>query len=366
MKETPLHSKHIENGAKMTAFGGWDMPLKFTSINEEHMTVRQKVGIFDVSHMGELILQGDGALEFMSEHCTQDVTKSKNDQLKYAHILNEKGGIIDDTIVTKLSDDSCYIVPNAGRTPVVLDWLIKEGGEKFVTDISHDTVMLAIQGPKAVDIIKKIFDNDITDLGFFNAVHDEINPDIMKKFDNEWKMGETPIIQRSGYTGEDGFEIVLPNEAGIALWDAFSAVDDAPTPCGLGARDTLRLEYGFLLSGQDFDKTRTTIETGWVKQSVDWDHDFVGKEKLQEIKGSEHQLLKGMVMIDKGIARHGYEIYDGDEKIGVVTSGTRSPMLKKGIALGYLDKGYHEEGTEVLIEIRGEKKKAEVKNPPFV
>ncbi|MFO8110547.1 MAG: glycine cleavage system aminomethyltransferase GcvT [Thermoplasmata archaeon] len=364
MKKTSLYEKYPE--ARMTKFGGWEMPLTFSSINKEHMAVRNKAGIFDVSHMGELYLEGDDALEFMSKHCTMDITESKNMQLKYAHILNEEGGIIDDTIVTRLGEDSCYIVPNAGRTPVIKKWLEEHGGDEFITDISDETVMIALQGPESVDIMKQICEEDVSDMDFFTALPVKINKEVMEVFDKDWPMADTPLIQKSGYTGEDGFEIVLPAESGQVLWEQFLELKEPPTPCGLAARDSLRLEFGFLLSGQDFDESRTTIETGWHKNAVNWDHDFVGKKALEDIKGTDHQLLKGIMMEDRGIPRRGYTVFDSDKKIGQVTSGTRSPVLKKGIALAYLDPGYHEEGTEIQVEIRGNKKKAKVKNPPFL
>ncbi|MFO8110437.1 MAG: glycine cleavage system aminomethyltransferase GcvT [Thermoplasmata archaeon] len=364
MKKTPLHEKYPE--AKMTEFGGWEMPLTFSGTNKEHFAVRNKAGMFDVSHMGELYLKGDGALEFMSKHCTMDITKSKNMQLKYAHILNEKGGIIDDTIVTRLDDDSCYIVPNAGRTPVIKEWLEEHGGDKCITDISDETVMIALQGPKSVDIMKQVCDEDVSDMDFFTARSVKINEDVMKPFDKKWPMTDAPLVQKSGYTGEDGFEIVLPVESGKVLWEQFLELKDPPVPCGLSVRDILRLEFGFLLSGQDFNEERTTIETGWQKHTVNWDHDFVGKDALEKIKEKKHQILKGLVMIDRGIPRNGYSVLDGDKKIGEITSGTRSPAIKKGIALAYLDPGYHEEGTEVFVDIRGKQNKAEVKNPPFI
>ncbi len=342
------------------------MPLKFTGINDEHLSVREKAGVFDVSHMGNLYLQGDGAIEFISEHCTMDIKEADMDQLKYAHMLNEDGGIVDDTIVTKLTENSCFIVPNAGNTQKVMDWLIEKGGEEYVEDVTMDTVMLALQGPDAEDVLSQICDQDISDIEFFRAKKVEINDEVMDAFDDDWPMAGSPVVQRSGYTGEDGFEITLPNEAGVTLWEQLQSLEEGPTRCGLGARDTLRIEFGFLLSGQDFDESRNTIETGWAEQAIEWDHDFLGKEKLEEVKDSDHQLLKGLEMIDRGIPRNGYDIYDGDEKVGVVTSGTRSPSLKKGIALGYLDPGYQEDDKELNIEIRGEKRAAKVTSPPFV
>ncbi|MFW6144146.1 MAG: glycine cleavage system aminomethyltransferase GcvT [Candidatus Natronoplasma sp.] len=366
MKETALNQKHKEAGARMTNFGGWNMPLKFMSINKEHRAVREKVGIFDVSHMGEIVLSGEGAIEFMSEHCTMNIVESAVDQLKYGHILNEDGGILDDTIVTKLSEDSCYIVPNAGNNEKIYDWFKEKGGEEYITDVTEDTVMLAIQGPDAEETLQKLTEEDLSEIEFFRAKQIPINDEIMDKFDDEWPLSDKPVVQRSGYTGEDGFEVALPNEAGVELWEQLMALDEPPTRCGLGARDTLRIEFGFLLSGQDFDESRTTIETGWEEQAVEWDHDFLGKEKLEEMKEKDHQMLKGLVMKEKGIPRHGYDIFGGEDKIGEITSGTRSPSLEKGIALGYLDPGYQEEGTAVQIKIRDDKREAEVKNPPFV
>ncbi|MBS3816582.1 MAG: glycine cleavage system aminomethyltransferase GcvT [Candidatus Thermoplasmatota archaeon] len=366
MKETALYSKHTDAGARMTNFGGWEMPLKFTSINEEHESVREAAGIFDVSHMGEIYLEGDGAIEFISEHCTMDIVDSEVNQLKYAHMLNEDGGILDDTIVTKLSEDSCYIVPNAGNNEEIYNWFAEKGGEDYITDLTEETVMLALQGPDAEKLLQELADEDVSEIGFFQAKQIPINDEIMDEFDSDWPMSDTPIVQRSGYTGEDGFEIALPNDAGVELWEQLQELEDSPTRCGLGARDTLRIEFGFLLSGQDFDESRTTLETGWAEDAIEWDHEFIGKEKLEEKKDEDLQLLKGLMMKEKGIPRHGYDIFDGDEKIGEVTSGTRSPTLKEGIALGYLDPGYQEEGTEVQVEIRDDKREAEVTNPPFI
>ncbi|MEF8873671.1 MAG: glycine cleavage system aminomethyltransferase GcvT [Candidatus Thermoplasmatota archaeon] len=366
MKETVLNSKHVEAGARMTKFGGIEMPLKFTSINKEHRAVRERVGVFDISHMGEILLEGDGAIEFISEHCTMDIVESEVDQLKYAHMLNEDGGIIDDTIVTKLSEDSCYIVPNAGNNEKIYDWFKEREGGDYITDLTDETVMLAIQGPDAEKTLQELTDEDLSDIEFFYSKQIPINDEIMEKFDDDWPMSDKPIVQRSGYTGEDGFEVALPNEAGIELWEQLMSLEEGPTRCGLGARDTLRIEFGFLLAGQDFDESRTTIETGWEEQAVEWDHEFLGKEKLEEIKEEDHQMLKGFLMQEKGIPRHGYEIFDGEEKVGEVTSGTRSPTLKKGIALGYVDPGYQEEETTVEIKIREDKREAEVTNPPFV
>ncbi len=366
MKKTPLNDSHIESGAKMVNFGGWEMPLVFSSITDEHHAVRNKCGIFDVSHMGEILLKGEGAIEFITEHCTMDITKSKKNQLKYAHILNEEGGIIDDTIVTRLSDDSCYIVPNAGKTDQVYRWFSEHGGGEYMEDISDRTVMIAVQGPDVVDVMNNVCKEDVSDITFFNARSIELNEEIMDVFDEKWPLADAPLVQRSGYTGEDGFEIVLPEEAGKLFWKQLLELKKAPLRCGLGARDTLRLEFGFLLSGQDFDETRTTIETGWADKCVEWKHDFVGKKRLEEMKEKEHQTLKGILMVDRGIARKGYKIFDDEKEIGVVTSGTRSISLKQGIALGYLDPRYQEEGTEIQIEIRGDKRKAKVKNPPFI
>ncbi|MFW6142329.1 MAG: glycine cleavage system aminomethyltransferase GcvT [Candidatus Saliniplasma sp.] len=366
MKETALCKLHEEAGAKMTKFAGYRMPLKFTSITKEHMAVRKKAGLFDVSHMGEILIKGEGAIEFISKHLTQDISDSEINEVKYAHILNKDGGILDDTLVSRLTEDSCYIVPNAGNNERIYDWLADNGGGDYLTDITYDTVMLALQGPEAQRILSSICKEDISDIEFFRSKQLEINDKVMNTFDDSWPMLDKPLIQRSGYTGEDGFEIVVPEEAGRTLWEQILSVEDPPARCGLGARDTLRLEFGFLLSGQDFDESRTTVETGWGEHAVDWEHDFVGKKALEEVKGTDHQMLRGMIMQDKGIPRSGYSVYDADEKIGEVTSGTRSPILKKGIAMGYLDSGYHEEGTEVQIEIRGEKKKAKVKNPPFI
>jgi len=364
MKRTPLYDEHVKLGAKMTEFGGWEMPLLYEGIVKEHMAVRQKAGIFDVSHMGDLYIHGKDAGNFLSRMTTGDFNKLKVGSAKYVHILNEEGKIKDDAIGYRLSEEEYLFVPNAGPTPMIEEWF-KSHSDGFDVEIENhtdDLVCIAFQGPEARKMLSNI-SKDASETKFFKMRWADLG---LQREGAEGFLSyfsDKSLISGTGYTGEDGFEIITLRNQGIELWKKL--IEMGAVPCGLGARDTLRLEKGFLLSGQDFNEDRTTLETGW-DFVIDWDHDFIGKDALMKQKErGDYDLWMGLIM-EKGIARHGYEVYKDGEKIGVVTSGTKSPVLGKGIAMAYLKREYAKKGEKVQVDVRGKLYDADVVKTPFV
>ncbi len=364
MKRTPLYDEHVALGAKMTEFGGWEMPLQYDGIIKEHMAVRENAGIFDVSHMGDLIIKGKDAGKFLSYVTTGDFEGLKEGNAKYTHILNEKGKIKDDMIAYRLSDDEYLAVPNAGTTPMIEEWFRKHlgGFEIEMENLTDELVCIAFQGPKSRELMKKISD-DAAEVKFFKSGWADLGLGTEDAKGPLSRFSEESLVSGTGYTGEDGFEIITLREQGKKLWKKLIEMDIQP--CGLGARDTLRLEKGFLLSGQDFNEDRTTLETGW-DFVIDWDHDFIGKDALLKQKeNGDYDKFRGIVM-EKGIARHGQKVYHMGKEIGTVTSGTKSPVLGKGIALAYLSREHAEKGNKVEVDIRGKMSEGVVVKPPFV
>jgi aminomethyltransferase len=392
MLRTPLYDLHVKLGAKMVPFGGWEMPLQYSSIIEEHMAVRKAAGIFDVSHMGDIIVRGDGAKQLLAELLTNNVEDLPVDKGLYCHILNDEGRIIDDTIVYHFEEGMYLMVPNAATTERVLAWVRAHADKQEIIDVSRRLACIALQGPKAAEILENL---TFSDLGAMKRNSSELtvlfaDPEITEGIINRYQpsgflcdivatkckpntkgqlgFNETGYLCRTGYTGEDGFEILVENSAAPVLWQAMLKVGEqlGIRPCGLGARDTLRLEMGFLLSGTDFDGGQTSLETGppWV---VKMQREFIGKAALAKQQAADdHPRLVCLELMEKGIPRHGYEIVVGGNVIGKVTSGTLSPCLKKGIAMGYVRPPFTKEGTEVEIVIRGASAKAKVVRPPFV
>ena len=370
MKYTALHDIHIDMGAKMTEFAGYDMPLWYTSIIEEHKAVRDSVGVFDVSHMGDIILEGSDATDFLSYILPTDFSKVNVWKATYTAFINHKGVLIDDTIVTKLAEDRYLLVPNAATANIIYHWLFALGGGYNVNikNVTSEYSCLAIQGPNAEKTLQKIVEEDLSKIGFFEASYVSLKGLNIK---NNELSGNKAFISRTGYTGEDGFEIIVPNENAKELW--FRTLDAGKEfgikPCGLGARDTLRMEKGFLLSGQDFHpqhEPRTPLEAGisWI---INWDHEFLGKDVLIKMKEEKkYELFRGIVMKERGIPRHGYKLYKDNEEIGYLTSGTMSPTLGVGIGLGYVKRPYIKVGTEIYVDIRGKKVKAEIRKPRLV
>ncbi|UCE45657.1 MAG: glycine cleavage system aminomethyltransferase GcvT [Methanobacteriota archaeon] len=379
MKTTPLHEEHVISGARMMPFAGWDMPIQYTSVIEEHMAVREHCGAFDVSHMGDLLIRGAGARNLMERLMTNDVASAPVGRCVYSHILDEQGRIIDDTIVMTIAEDEFLVVPNAATTERVSGWIRKHIDGRELLDISDFVATIAVQGPSAAAVLERITSADLSRVRFFwgafvmlDGVDWSRKPsgDLLKgrAYLGGEVRGVPALLSRTGYTGEDGFEIACENEAASTLWRALldRGAEHGLRRAGLGARDTLRLEKGFLLSGTDFDGTQTPFQTGptWVTK---FNHDFIGREALEMQKGvGEYTVLVGMIMNGRGVPRHGYDVVSGSNVVGRVTSGTMSPVLRKGIALGYVPREYAQPGTNLQIRVRNDLVDAEVVSTPFI
>jgi len=380
MHKTPIHDEHLALGAKMVWFAGWDMPIQYTSIIDEHMTVRQRSGAFDVSHMGDFLIKGKNAGILMDTLCTNEVQCQPTGRCVYSHILDDQARIQDDTIVTALGEDEFFMVPNAATTPKMRKWVEGHAHGQELHDMSTELACVAVQGPTAMEVLTQLTTADLSTMKFFWAGFVQLDridaqgpkptTPLLKdrKMINGAGRGASAFVSRTGYTGEDGFEIVVENADAVAVWRAVIEKGNqfGLKPSGLGARDTLRLEKALLLSGTDFDGAQTSLQTGpgWV---VDWKHEFIGKQALARQKASGgYDKLVCMTAKDRGIPRHGYEIMSGGAKVGSVTSGTLSPVLKKGIAMGYVPLDLAKEGTEVQIKVRDSILPAEIVKPPFV
>ncbi|MBZ6493348.1 glycine cleavage system aminomethyltransferase GcvT [Natrinema longum] len=360
LQTPPLRGIHDERGAKFTEFGGWDMPVEFDSIQTEHAAVREDVGVFDVSHMGQIHVTGPDATALMQRLTSNDVSRLAVGDSQYAAITDEDGIIVDDTVVYRLpdeSDDPTYLfVPNAGTDEATHErWLSYRNEwelEATVDNRTDEYAMFAVQGPNAADRLERVTDESVADLARFEARYATID-------------GVDCWTARTGYTGEDGFELIVPWAAAEETWTAFDC-----QPCGLGARDTLRIEAGLLLAGQDFDaesNPRTPYEAG-IGFTVALETEFVGRDALAAIEeaGVDERLV-GFQLIDRGVPRHGYDITNAESRvIGTVTSGTMSPTVEKPIGLGYVPVAYAEPGTTLQVVVRGQSKKARVETTPFI
>jgi aminomethyltransferase len=359
MKESVLTPVHQHLGAKMAPFAGYNMPIQYpTGINEEHDTVRNEVGVFDVSHMGEFIIQGADALDLIQRLTTNDASELTVGQVQYSCITNERGGIIDDILVYRLGGEKYMLVVNASNIEKDWDWIVAHNSKGVkLANTSGFTSMLSVQGPYAIDTLQKLTPVSLKDIPYYHFKTGTLYgiPDV--------------IISNTGYTGAGGFEIYLTKNLSVELWNAiFSAGRSYRIrPIGLGARDTLRLEMGYCLYGNDIDDNITPFEAGlgWVTKFC---KDFTGWRVLQDQKNKgTKSALVGIMMEDKGIPRHGYRIMNSDqEPVGIITSGTQSPTLKTGIGLGYVDAHLKQPGTPLLIEIRNQLHKAKVCRLPFV
>lgn len=361
MKPTPFLDKHIALGAKMGPFAGYNMPISYTGINDEHQAVRQAAGVFDVSHMGEFILKGSGALDLIQRITTNDASKLTSGKAQYSCMTNEEGGIVDDLLVYCIEQDKVYmLVVNAGNIEKDWNWIQAHNHSAVeMHNISDKTCLLAVQGPAATRIVQKLTEMDVMNLNYYTFVK------------GRFAGVENVLISATGYTGAGGVEIYFENSgesAGI-IWDAlFGAGKDAGIkPAGLGARDTLRMEKAFCLYGNDIDDNTSPLEAGlgWITKFT---KKFTAGEILekQKTEGVRRKLV-GFEMTERGIPRHGYPILNQQgEKIGVVTSGTQSPSLQKAIGLGYVETGYTAYETEIFIEIRNQPVKAKVVKIPFL
>ena len=357
MKDTALSAKHIALGAKMVPFAGYNMPVQYAGINIEHQTVRNEVGVFDVSHMGEFILKGDGALDLIQKVISNDASKLFDGKIQYAYLPNLNGGIVDDLLVYRIDEKTYMLVVNASNIEKDWDWISQFN--TFGVDmknISDRTSLLAIQGPKAAEALQSLTDIDLSEMEYYT----------FKK--SSFAGIENVIISATGYTGAGGFEIYFDNQHAEIIWDAiFKAGENfGIKPIGLGARDTLRLEMGFCLYGNDINDQTSPIAAGlgWVTKFT---KSFNNAEELlaQKQNGVAEKLV-GFEMIDRGIPRHDYEIVNvNGDRIGKVTSGTQSPSLQKAIGLGYIKTEMAKEGEEIYILIREQKVKAKVVKFPF-
>ncbi|MCX2432914.1 glycine cleavage system aminomethyltransferase GcvT [Pedobacter sp. GR22-10] len=357
MNNTALTEKHIALGAKMVPFAGYNMPVTYEGINAEHATVRNGVGVFDVSHMGEFILKGENALDLIQRVTSNDASKLYDGKVQYSCLPNLDGGIVDDLLVYRIDEKTYMLVVNASNIEKDWNWIQQFNTSNVeMHNISDQTSLLAIQGPKAADALQTLTDVDLASMEYYTFVKGTF-----AGIDNV-------VISATGYTGAGGFEIYFENEHADKIWEAIFEAGKTYNikPIGLGARDTLRLEMGFCLYGNDIDDTTSPIEAGlgWITK---FSKSFTNSEALlaQKEAGIQKKLV-GFEMIDRGIPRHDYEIADAEGNIiGKVTSGTQAPSLQKAIGMGYVTKDFSKEETEIFINIRNTPIKAKVVKFPF-
>jgi aminomethyltransferase len=358
LKKTPLNARHRASGAKMVDFGGWDMPVEYSGIVAEHLAVRERAGIFDVSHMGEIEIAGKNALDAVQRISCNDASRLAIGQAQYSGLLTPQGTFVDDLLVYRLGTEHFLLVVNASH--IAHDYAciaenIQPVGDAVAVDSSSRYALLAVQGPKALEILQPLTAVDLASIKYYWFAHGEV-------------ASVRATISRTGYTGEDGFEIFVPPAAADRLWQAIIEAGQSVdlVPCGLGARDTLRLEAAMRLHGNDIDQTTTALEAdlGWI---VGWKKgEFIGSEVLRQQKAEGvRRKIVGFEMVDRGIARQGHDIYMGDAKIGRVTSGTQTPYLKKAIGMGYVPLEFIDPGSEFEIDIRGRRTRARVVPMPF-
>ncbi len=356
IKKTALHDIHTQSGAKMVEFAGYYMPIQYGGIRSEHRRVRETVGVFDVSHMGEIEIAGDRALEMVQSITINDASTLQIGQVQYSAMCYETGGIVDDILVYRFADKYLLVV-NASNKDKDLQWIIDHKiDECEITDISEKISQLAVQGKKAEEILQKLTNVNLAEIKFYWFTEGNL-------------AGFPMIISRTGYTGEPGFELYFENQYAVDVWNAVFETGEEfnVEPIGLGARDLLRLEKKMCLYGNDIDEKTNPLEAGlgWVTK-LDTD-DFIGKTALLKIKeaGLKRRLV-AFTLNESGFPRHGYKIYKDGREVGVVTSGTVSPILEKGIGLGYVAKEFAKIGTEISIEVRKKMVPAVIIKPPFV
>lgn len=357
---SPLYPVQVRLGARFTEFAGFEMPIQYSSILDEHMAVRRHVGLFDVSHMSNVWITGRDAEKLISLCTVEDAARIAESRSQYTEILRDDGTIIDDTIFMHLGKEKFMMIPNAGMNEIVTDWLKKQAKAHSmkvdVKDVSRDYVILAVQGPRSQEALQKVTEVNLASVKFFGCTTTKV-------------AGVDCIVSHTGYTGELGFELqITPNAKAEKVWDAImdAGKEFGMKPIGLGARDTLRLEKALMLAGNEFAGGRTPLEAtlGWT---VFWEHPFIGKEALQAQKAKgTFDRMTCLECTEKGIPRHGCEIRLKDTKVGVVTSGTLSPCLNTGIAMGYVRQDLREPGTMLSIMVRDKPIAAKVIKPPFV
>ena len=360
MKTTPFITKHALLGAKMHEFAGYNMPIEYSGIIDEHLTVCHSVGVFDVSHMGEFWVQGPQAFSFLQRITSNNVAALVPGKVQYSCLPNETGGIVDDLLVYQCEPEKYLLVVNAANIDKDWNWCVSHNTEGALLENASDRMaQLAVQGPKALSTLQKLTAIHLSDISYYNFTQ------------GKFAGVEDVIISNTGYTGAGGFELYFRPNAAEKIWDAvFEAGDEfGIKPIGLGARDTLRLEMGYCLYGNDLDDTTSPLEAGlgWITKFIDGKN-FINRSMLEKQKneGVSRKLI-AFKMIDRGIPRHGYSLYssDGTMRIGCVTSGTMSPLLKVGIGMGYVKTAFSKLGSEICVDIRGRKLKSVVIEAPF-
>jgi aminomethyltransferase len=358
LRKTPLNARHRASGARMVPYAGWDMPVEYSGIVNEHMAVRTRAGLFDVSHMGEIEIAGKNALAAVQRISSNDASRLQVGQAHYAALTTPEGTFVDDMLVYRMAPNHFMVVANAGNVAKDYAWIAEQitaVGDAAAVDTSTRYALIAVQGPAAREVLQPLTGVDLAELKYYWFGFGEV-------------ANARATISRTGYTGEDGFEIFVPPNMADRVWQALleSGRSAEVIPCGLGARDTLRLEAGMRLYGNDIDESTTVLEAdlGWT---IGWKKDaFIGHESLrrQKDEGLSRKLV-GFEMIDRGIARHGYAVVAGDRRIGVVTSGTQTPFLKKSIGMAYLPIELTGPDTEFEIDVRGRPSRARVVAMPF-
>ncbi|MBI1976664.1 MAG: glycine cleavage system aminomethyltransferase GcvT [Candidatus Omnitrophica bacterium] len=356
-KKTPLYDIHQKLGARIVNFGGWLLPVQYTGIVQEHQATRQSAGLFDVSHLGQVDIEGEEAEKFLEELLPADISALADGQIQHTLFCQENGGIIDDLLVYRHQKNSYLLVINGAFIEDDIRWILKHAASHRVqiTDKSDVTFMIAVQGPRAAELLNSLVSTPLEEIGYYHFLREEIK-------------GIPVLLSHTGYTGEDGFEIMGDFRQAAAIWEILMKTGGSEiTPAGLGARDTLRLEAWYLLSGQDFDKEHTPIEAGlgWT-YSLTKPQNYIGRNVLleQKQKGASRRIV-GFEMIADGIARHGYPIFKNGQKIGEVTSGAPGPSVGKAIGLGYVPAPHAGVGNEIEIAIHGKKRKARIVQRPF-
>ncbi|MEM1024066.1 MAG: glycine cleavage system aminomethyltransferase GcvT [Myxococcota bacterium] len=357
-KTTPLHDRHLAAGARMVPFAGYSMPVQYTGVVDEHRAVRERVGLFDVSHMGEVFFEGPEAAKVVNRIISNDLSNLEPGGACYTVMCREDGGIIDDLVAYYFSSERVMICVNAANRSKDFEWMVEQAaGDCKVRDASEDWAQIAVQGPKAAQLVERLCGSEATTLKSYRFMEGELT-------------GREAIIARTGYTGEDGFELYVHSEVAGQVWDLLMerGVDLGVTPAGLGARDSLRLEMCFPLYGNDITEDENPYEAGlgWVVK-LDKEGGFVGREALAAVKSEgPRRRLAPIVVSGRGIPRAGYAILSGDESVGRVTSGTMGPSVQQGIGLAYVPKGLAKAGTALNMDVRGRSVPVEVVKRPFL
>lgn len=358
VRKTPLNALHREAGAKMVLFGGWDMPVEYAGLISEHLAVRQAAGLFDVSHMGQLEVSGPGALAFLQRTTSNDVAKLSDGQGQYTALLLPNGAPVDDVVLYRFGPERFLMVVNAGNVEKDFEWLRGQGPDgALLKNRSDEFALLALQGPRAQEILQPLTGISLQEVKYYHFAEGAV-------------AGVEAMVARTGYTGEDGFEVAVAPASAPAVWTALleQGREKGLVPVGLGARDTLRLEARMCLYENDIDETTTLVEAGlgWIVSLTEQKGDFCGRAVLEAQKASgPPRKLVGFEVLGRGIARHGYPVHLGERSVGSVTSGTYAPFLKKNIGLCYLPADRAAVGTEFAVDIRGQRVPARVVPTPF-